>query len=65
MSETQKLNTDLRVRVSEEEREKVEVLVDERSEPGKRVSISEVLREALNEYLDEHEELLEQAQAEN
>jgi len=57
MSEKQQLNNDLRVRVSDEERQKIEILVDERSEPGARVSMSDILRDALNQYLDSQEEL--------
>lgn len=56
MSGTSELNTDLRVRVSQEKRQRIEELVDERSEPGHRVTVSDILRDALDEYLEEHDE---------
>jgi predicted DNA-binding protein len=46
------LNKELRIRVTEEKRKRIEKIAHERSEPGDRVSLSDVLREAIDEYLD-------------
>jgi predicted DNA-binding protein len=53
MTDGTQLNTDLRVRVSEETRRRIEALALERSEPGDQVSVSALVREAISEYLDD------------
>lgn len=53
MNDSHSLNTDLRVRVSEEKRDRIEQLVHQRSEPGHRVTVSDILRDALDEYFEE------------
>lgn len=53
MNDMEELNTDLRVRVSEERRRQVEILADKRSSPGDRVTVSDILRDALGTYLDD------------
>lgn len=54
MSTERQLNQELRVRVSEKRRMEIEEIVDERSEPGERVTLSDVLRDAIDEYVEDH-----------
>lgn len=56
MNDTQGLNRDLRIRVTEEKRRKVEELAHELSEPGNRVTVSDILRQALEEYLEQSDD---------
>lgn len=48
------LNKDLRIRVSEEKRKSIERIAMAESEPGDQKSISDVIRDALDEYVDGH-----------
>lgn len=54
MADSQAMNTDLRFRVEKEQRKRLEKLAHERSEPGEKVTLSDLLREATDQYLEEH-----------
>lgn len=43
---------DIRVRLSLEQREKLDAIAYERSEPGNRETLSNVVRDAISDYLD-------------
>ncbi len=47
---------DIRVRLTPEQREQLDTIAHERSEPGDKETLSSVVREALSEYLDETHE---------
>lgn len=50
------LNRDLRVRVSKAKRKAIEEIAMAQSEPGDQKSISDIVREAVDDYLEDYDE---------
>lgn len=46
---------DIRVRLTPEQREELDKIAHERSEPGDRETLSSVVRQAISNHLDENE----------
>jgi len=56
MSTETKLDDDVRARVPGEMVEELQEIAHERTEPGNRVFVSDIVREALAEYLEQDRE---------
>jgi predicted transcriptional regulator len=56
MSTEQVKSEEVKARVSEDLRARLEELADERSSPGHRVTVSEIVREGLWDYLNRQED---------
>lgn len=56
MVEGQRYDDSIRVRITSDRREKLEEIAHRQSEPGRKVTVSDLAREAIGEFLRQRED---------
>lgn len=65
MGGRQTFDDDVRVRITSERRERLEEIAHARSEPGETVTPSHIVREAIDDYLEQLDDSAAEEQATN